>query len=42
MNEQVIAVVRRVRRIGKLNEMKNTDHRILSHEYQGTYRPFAM
>lgn len=39
MNEQVIAVVRR---IGKLNERKNTDHRILSHEYQDTYRPFAM
>jgi len=39
MNEQVIAVVRR---IGKFNEMKNTDHRILSHEYQDTYRPFAM
>lgn len=39
MNEQVMAVVRR---IGKLNEMKNTDHRILSHEYQDTYRPFAM
>lgn len=42
MNDQVIAVVRRVRRIGKLNEMKNTDHRILSHEYEDTYRPFAM